>query len=120
MSRLNRLFFFVLFLILPGFDSNQDLNHFISGERLRFIIYYGPLNGGYVDSELKLVDFEGKKVFHSKMLAKTIGITDKLYKVRDEYQSYFDPSTTIHINPSAISVKAGIRSMIMSIITTLN
>jgi hypothetical protein len=39
--------------------------------------------------------FEGKEVYHSKMLAYTTGIADKLYKVRDEYQAWFDPSSLL-------------------------
>ena len=81
--------------MLPKTKSQVNINHFTSGEKLKFIIYYGPINGGYIDSELKLTDFEGKKVYHSKMIAKTSGLADVLYKVRDEYQSYFDQGTIL-------------------------
>ena len=75
--------------------SQDGVNNFKSGERLRFVIYYGLLDGGYIDAELNMVNFEGKQAYHSKMMAKTTGITDKLYKVRDEYQAYFDPITIL-------------------------
>lgn len=78
--------------MFPG--TNQDRNHFMSGEKLKFVIYYGPINGGYVDAELSFIEYENHQVYHSKLLGKTTGLVDKLYRVRDEYQSYFD-STTI-------------------------
>lgn len=75
--------------------SQNGVNNFKSGERLRFVIYYGLIDGGYIDAELNMVNFEGKQAYHSKMLAMTTGIADKLYKVRDEYQAYFDPITIL-------------------------
>ncbi|MCF8379799.1 MAG: DUF3108 domain-containing protein [Bacteroidales bacterium] len=87
----------ILFL-LPLFSTSHSQvgqNHFKGGEKLRFIIYYGILDGGYIDAELNLVNFEGHKAYHSKMLAQTTGLTDKLYRVRDEYQAYFDPITIL-------------------------
>ncbi len=87
------LFFTLLF---PAFlQAQNDGNNFIPGEKLRFVIYYGPFDGGYVDAELKEVLLDGKPVYHSMMLAKSSGLADKLYKVRDEYQSFFDPYTLL-------------------------
>lgn len=86
----------IFFLLMTVAASSQESqNRFVSGERLRFVIHYGPIDGGYVDAELNKVLFEGKVVYHSKMLAKTIGLADKLYKVRDEYQAWFDPLTLL-------------------------
>ena len=93
---MNKFLHILILLLLPFAIYSQDLNnHFKSGERLRFIIYYGIFDGGYIDAELNMVNYEGKKAYHSKMLAKTVGITDRLYKVRDEYQAYFDPETIL-------------------------
>jgi hypothetical protein len=76
-------------------NSQKETNHFTSGEKLKFVIYYGIIDGGYVEAELNKVLFEGKEVYHSKMFAHSIGIADKLYKVRDEYQAWFDPFTVL-------------------------
>ena len=89
------LFIFLLFFWAGDIHAQKERNHFKSGERLRFVIYYGPFDGGYVDAELNKVLFEGKEVYHSKMLAKTVGLADKLYQVRDEYQAWFDPFTVL-------------------------
>jgi hypothetical protein len=75
----------------------QDKNNFKSGEKLKFVIYFGLLDAGYVDSELVLTRLNGREVYHSRMTAKSSGLADKLYKVRDEYQSWFDPSTLLPV-----------------------
>ena len=46
-------------------------------------------------SDLQFKEYEGKKVFHVSLLARTSGLADKIYKVRDEYQSYFDLVTLL-------------------------
>lgn len=89
-------------IILAGFlfislNAQTDNNHFKDGERLKFVLYYGLIDGGYINAELKLTVLNGQKVYHSKMLAKTSGLTDKLYKVHDEYQAYFNPETILPI-----------------------
>lgn len=64
---------------------------FRSGESLKYSLKYGPIHGGDAIIELKLVKYENKTAYHSKLLAKSVGITDKLFRVRDSYESYFDP-----------------------------
>jgi hypothetical protein len=96
--KMMKVWFLISMLIFLGtskFYPQELQNRFQSGERLKFVIYYGPFDGGYVEAELNKVLFEGKEVYHSKMLAKTVGLADKLYKVRDEYQAWFDPLTVL-------------------------
>lgn len=71
--------------------AQTSQNHFREGEELEFVIYYGILDAGYVESELEIIDYQGEKVYHSRMLAKSTGLADKLYKVRDEYHAVFSP-----------------------------
>ena len=70
-------------------------NNFVSGEKLRFVIYYGIIDAGIVETELISVNNNGKETYHSKLLARTTGLADRLYKIRDEYQSFFDPATLL-------------------------
>ncbi len=86
-----------IFLLTFSLQAQSVTNNFIPGEKLRFVIYFGPFDGGYVDAELKETVFNGKTVYHSSMMAKSSGLADKLYKVRDEYQSYFDPFTLLPV-----------------------
>jgi len=62
---------------------------------LKFVLFYGLVNGGYVNVELRSVQYEGKKAYQGILIATTSGLADILYKVRDEYQSYFDPITSL-------------------------
>lgn len=92
-----KYFFTILFslLVLSSIKSQEYYNHFKSGEKLKFVIYYGLFHGGYINSELQIKEFEGKFVYHSVMIATTSGLADKIYKVRDEYQSFFNPETVL-------------------------
>jgi hypothetical protein len=48
-----------------------------------------------VDAELNSAEYDNLHVYHGKMIARSIGLADKLYKVRDEYQGYFNPQTLL-------------------------
>lgn len=90
----NILYVVLLLLTLNGF-AQISLNRFIPGEKLKFVIFYGLVNGGYINTELLQTQYEGKNVYNAKMLATTSGLADVIYKVRDEYQSFFDPITNL-------------------------
>jgi hypothetical protein len=87
---------YILFLLpcLKSYPQTHQ-NQFIPGEKLKYLIYYGLVNGGYVNIDLESTEYENKKAFHSTMIATTAGLADVLYKVKDEYQSYFDPVTCL-------------------------
>ncbi len=78
---------------LPG--PGMEKNNFVPGERLVFQVYYGPLNAGRVDAFLRLDTIRGKQVYYAEAIAKTTGLADKLYKIRDMYAGYFDPETLL-------------------------
>lgn len=63
------------------------------GEFLKFRIHYGIINAGMAELELKESIKDNKKVFHAKGYGYTTGITKMLFKVEDDYQSYFDKET---------------------------
>jgi hypothetical protein len=66
-----------------------------AGESLKYTIYYGLINGGEATLETRSAYIEGKKMYHCKAVAYTTGITDKLFKVRDIYESYYNPVTSL-------------------------
>ena len=66
---------------------------YIPGETLHYSLHYGWINGGLASLRISELDVSGRKIHHAKAIVKTIGITDKLYKVRDVYQSYIDVKT---------------------------
>lgn len=88
----------IILLILPLLTNAQhSQNNFVPGEKLKYVIYYGLIDGGYVDAELHEVVLEGRRVYHSSMVAQTTGLADKLYKVRDVYEAWFDPNTLLPV-----------------------
>jgi len=84
----------ILILIL-FFSSNpvsfsQDEKPFVSGEKLVYVAHMGWLNAGTAEFTLQDSIFEGRKMYYANAQANTIGLADKIYKVRDIYESYFD------------------------------
>jgi hypothetical protein len=84
----------LLFLLVsPGYSQHN----FQAGEVLEYVLHFGPINAGKATGTLTYDTFDGKRVFHSEMLAVTTGLADKLYKVRDIYGSYFDTLTLLPV-----------------------
>ena len=83
------LFIFALFASTTFAQSNA----YNSGEKFKFRIHYGFVNAGYATLELKEVKYDNKKVFHAKGYGYTTGMTKMFFKVKDDYQSYFDKAT---------------------------
>lgn len=68
---------------------------FNSGEKLTFLLHYGFFNGGTATLSLRDVYLDNKPVLHAKMLARTTGVPDKIFKIEDIYESYFDKKYTM-------------------------
>ena len=86
----------VIILILNLLNKSLfSQNNFVTGERLEYQIHYGPLNAGIINTSLNLVDLDGQQVYHSRAIAKSVGLADKLYKIRDIYEGYFDTVTIL-------------------------
>ncbi len=65
------------------------------GEFLKYKLHYGFINGGSATITLKQERFENRDVFHATILGKTTGLVDKIFKVKDIFESYFDIRTTL-------------------------
>jgi hypothetical protein len=68
---------------------------FLDGEKLTFRIHYGFITGGEVNITANRTWLNGREVFHTALAGKTTGLIDKLYKVNDVYESFFDPATNL-------------------------
>jgi hypothetical protein len=94
---------FIFFILLIGFsllrnfaqESNSNLakKPFKDGELIKYELSYGPITGGYATGLIKKEQFEGKEVFHASMIAKTSGLADILFNIKDIYESNFDAGT---------------------------
>jgi hypothetical protein len=92
------LYFISNSLVRAQFEmSLTGLEPFKPGENLKYSIKYGPIHGGDAFIELKLVKHENKSVYNAKMLAKTVGLAERLFRVREHYESYFHRKTCIPV-----------------------
>ena len=63
---------------------------FKPGEKLNYVVKFGPIVGGSASLLLKQEMLNNIPVYHSVAQAKTVGVTEKLYGVKDVFESYFD------------------------------
>jgi len=83
---------FSVFTLTEGQVSSYNV-----GEKVNYIIQYGPITAGTGTLELKSDTFRGKEVWHSKLAAKTTGMAEALFKVMDVYESFMDPATELPV-----------------------
>ena len=96
---MKRFWIFLLFPFLVSFaflegDFAED-PVFTDGEVLTYRIHYGLITGGEVKISAKKTTLNNKSVFHAVLVGKTKGLVDKIYRVHDIYESYFDPKTNL-------------------------
>ena len=60
-----------------------------------FQVYYGPINAGRVDAFLRLDSIRNRQVYYAEAVARSTGIADRLYRIRDMYGGYFDPESLL-------------------------
>lgn len=68
-----------------------------TGEKIRYLVHYGPITGGEATLELKSTELNGREVWHSRMFARTTGVTDAFFKVVDIYEVYMNPLTQLPV-----------------------
>lgn len=86
------LLYFISFFTYAQIDSLPN-TAYKTGEKLEYLMYYGWLDGGKATLTLEETYYDGQKVHHCKAIAHTIGMADRLFKVYDVYESYFDIET---------------------------
>ena len=84
--------FLLLILITVSFDS-QKPDAYDSGEWFKFRIHYGFINAGFATLEIKEAVKDNKKIYHAIGKGYTVGMSRFLFKVDDNYESYFDKVT---------------------------
>ncbi|HEX2921667.1 MAG TPA: DUF3108 domain-containing protein [Bacteroidales bacterium] len=86
---------FLILTLTSGFS--QQIKTYKPGEKLEYIIHYGIINGGTASLEINRDTLFRREVWHSKMIARTTGFTDALFRVVDIYESYIDPATELPV-----------------------
>jgi len=92
-----RIYLIIVTLILvasPVFPQKPG-SAYMPGEKVTYMIHYGVVNAGTTTLSVTEDTLEGKDVWHLIMNAKTIGVADALYKIRDIYESFLDPDTEL-------------------------
>ena len=80
-------------LVVTTSYSQEQLKPFAAGEKLVYIAHFGWLNAGAATFTIEDSVYKEQIAYYAKAQAKTIGLADKLYKVRDTYSCYFSPET---------------------------
>ena len=91
MSKISSYILSLFFIISISVYAQN--NAYDTGEYFKFKIHYGLINAGYATIELKEAVRNGKKVHHAIGYGWTTGVTKAVFKVEDDYQSYFDKVT---------------------------
>jgi hypothetical protein len=97
--------FLLLFLSFVLVNQNQigqtpqilPNNYYSPGEVLTYNLRYGFIVGGDARLELNESASSNKKLLYIKGTIRTVGIADKIFKVKDIYESYFDQETGIPV-----------------------
>lgn len=92
-----KFFKILVFLItLPAFSYSQVFAY-QPGEKVSYTIHYGLIQGGVGSLEMKADTFRGKEVLHAIVIGKTTGVADAVFRVKDTYESYIEPSSELPV-----------------------
>ncbi len=89
-----RIIFIQLAMLITLVAEGQQMSYRV-GERVEYSIGYGVIQGGVASLEIVPDTYMGKDVWHSKLLGRTTGVADALFRVYDVYESYIDPATEL-------------------------
>jgi len=85
----------MLFFFLTAMHGQKQ--PYLPGEKVSYLVRYGIVNGGIATLELKEGYWEGVPVWHTVVTGQTTGLADAVYKVKDIYESYIEPSTDLPV-----------------------
>lgn len=87
----------VLSLIILTQSVMAQKQPYLPGEKIKYQIKYGPVNGGVASLYINEKEWNNQTVWHAVITGHTTGVADALYKVRDTYESYIDPETDLPV-----------------------
>lgn len=95
---------FIILFVSSSFQTDEGylppINKtpaFITGEELKYDLHYGFITAGEALITLNTETLKGNEVFHAIAKAKTTGVVNKIFKVVDIYESYFDSGTNLPV-----------------------
>jgi hypothetical protein len=90
-------FFCLIVIIISPLLANGQSFPYKAGEKVNYTVHYGLITGGTATLELKSENLNGREVLHSKIMARTTGLADAVFKVIDIYEVYMDPRTELPV-----------------------
>lgn len=95
-----RRIFFIIFAIVFQLNGtilysnpNSKKANYEEGETLKYLVYYGWVDGGVAELSIKKTERDDKEVFFSRAFIETVGVAKVFVPLRDTYTSYFDQET---------------------------
>ena len=98
-----RIFFLLIIILSALFTEAQKVSNlnfkkdtaFSEGEKLTYQIRFGLLVAGVTRFSLTDTIYQGKRVFHALAIGQTTGLADKLFSVKDIYESWFNKKSIL-------------------------
>jgi hypothetical protein len=95
---MNRIIILLVFIIISNKVNSQSNSlltntYYGDGESLTYTLRYGFITGGQATLEVNDSNLNGNEFFHIRGTGRTTGLTDKLFHVRDIYESFIDKET---------------------------
>lgn len=90
--------FLLIFCSIAIMAQNDEIGPekpFRGGEKLTYIVKFGPIVGGNASLVLKQITYNNRQVYYASGEAKTVGLAEKLYSVKDVFESYFDMNSLL-------------------------
>lgn len=94
---MKRILYTALLVLAFSSTGQGQSGSYKVGEKVNYTIHYGLITAGVGNLELISDTFNGKTVMHSKLIARTTGMAEALFKVLDIYESYINPSTELPV-----------------------
>ena len=90
----------ILLILITSFNPHQRVSFsetpvFNFGEKLTFRVHYSGMTGGELTTVLNRTRHHGQDIFHAVLTGRTTGVANRIYRVFDVYESYFDPTTNL-------------------------
>ncbi len=90
---MKKIFLFTLLFISITTIAQHNNHPYHKGEFMNYNISYGFIDAGYAIMELREAKMNNLDCFHVICKGGTKGVTNIFYKVKDDYQSYFNKQT---------------------------
>jgi len=90
-------FIFIIIFLSINCYSTVDNQNYKDGEKLSYVIHYGFLRAGKATLSIDKLRRNGESLMHLRMQAKTVGLANSLFKIKDTYESYVDASNYLPV-----------------------